>query len=338
MAEGRAPRRLDSPEPPRGSRPSFGIRAWRAYRSLRRRGVLTLRRLGCALLVLGFLVVTGLVLLDRTVDGITTLFRDEPDPVPGGPFDAVAPSTPPTSGSKRIDLITRRDRLIVGVQRVPGLVERDTQTLEYSGFDIALAGLIARDLGVDPTDTAFKPLPSGYRESALANGEADLVLGGYAISEARRAEVGFVGPYLRTPQRLAVPTGRAGGLDPLRDGTVCTVENSPAAVTLAPRLGERLLTRGSLDTCAALLGSRVDALAGDELLLAGMVAEDPAALELSGPPLGETRYGIGLAPGDDVLARRVREVLRRAVEDGTWARLYAEHLGRPVPAPPPLGR
>ncbi len=299
--------------------------------------MLTVRRLGCGLLVLGLLVVTGLVLLDRTIDGVSAMFGDEPEPVPGSPFDTVAPNTPASSGSERIDLITRRDRLIVGVQRVPGLVERDPQTREYSGFDVALAGLIARELGVDPADTAFKPLPSGYRESALINGEADLVLGGYAITESRRAAITFVGPYLRSPQRLAVPAGGAGGPDPLQDGTVCAVEGSPTAVALAPRLGGRLLTRGSLDTCAALLGDRVDALAGDKMLLSGVLAED-TALRLAGPPLGETRYGIGLPPGDDVLARRVQGVLRRAVEDGTWARLYAEHLGEPVPAPPPLDR
>lgn len=312
-----------------------GARLWRALRGLHRRGVLTVRRVGCGLLVLLVVVVAGLVLLDRTIDGVAALFGDEPDPVPGDTFDSVAPSTPASSGSESIDRITRRDRLIVGVQRVPGLVERDPQTREYSGFDIALSGLIARELGVDPADTAFKTLPGGYREAVLATGEADLVLGGYAITEQRSADVGFAGPYLSSPQRLAVPAGGAGRDDPLRDGTVCAVEDSPTALSLASRLGERLVTRGSLDSCAALLGNRVDALAGDELLLAGVLAEDPE-LRLSGTPLGETRYGVGLAPGDDVLARRVREVVRTAVEDGTWARWYAEHIGTPVPEPPPL--
>ncbi|MPZ64925.1 MAG: transporter substrate-binding domain-containing protein [Pseudonocardiaceae bacterium] len=333
MAE--PPARQHWPDLPAEQRPVPGARLWRTLRGLRRRGVLTVRRIGCALLVLLVVVVAGLVLLDRTIDGITALFGDEPEPVPGNTFDSVTPSTTASSGSENIDRITRRDRLIVGVQRVPGLVERDPQTRAYSGFDIALAGLVARELGVDPADTAFKTLPGGYRESVLATGEADLVLGGYAITEQRSADVAFAGPYLRSPQRLAVPAGRAGELDPLRDGTVCAVEDSPTALSLAPRLGERLVTRGSLDTCAALLGNRVDALAGDEVLLAGVLADDPE-LQLSGAPLGETRYGIGLAPGDDVLARRVREVLRTAVEDGTWARLYAEHLGTPVPEPPPL--
>ncbi len=331
---GDAPRRRPSPEPSGRQRPLPGVRLWRALRRWRRRGVRAVRRLGCAVLVLAIVVVGGSALLGRAADGVSALFG--PEPVPGSPFDTVVPSTPASSGSERIDVITRRDRLIVGVQRIPGLAERDPATREYSGFDIALADLIARELGVDPSDTAFKPLPSGYRESALVNGEADLMLGGYAITQQRRAEVGFAGPYLRSPQRLAVPAGDGG--DPLRDGTVCAVEGSPVALSLAPRLGDRLLLRRSLDSCAALLDGRVDAVAGDELRLGALLAEDPGTLELTGPPLGETRYGIGLAPDDEVLARRVQDVLRRAVADGTWARLYAEHLGTPVPEPPPLLR
>ncbi len=51
-----------------------------------------------------------------------------------------------------------------------------------------------------------------------------------------------------------------------------------------------------------------------------------------------SRYGFGLPAGDEVLRNRVQAVLRQAVADGTWERLYAEHLGTPVPDPPPLGR
>lgn len=52
--------------------------------------------------------------------------------------------------------------------------------------------------------------------------------------------------------------------------------------------------------------------------------------------LGSTEYGIGLPPGDPVLRERVTAVLRRAIDEGTWARSYAEYLGTPVPRPPVL--
>jgi len=215
--------------------------------------VLTVRRLGCAVLVLIVVAVAALALLGRAADGVAALFVDEPDAVAGSPFDTVAPSTPAGSGSEVVDRIVARDRLIVAVQQVPGLVQRDPATGEYTGFDIALLDLVARELGVDPQRTSFKPLPAGSREAALERGEVDLVAGGYEITDQRQSEVTFAGPYLINPP-------------------------------------------------------------------------------------GETRYGFGLPVGDDVLRDRVQAVLREVVADGTWARLYAEHLGTPVPDPPPLGR
>jgi ABC-type amino acid transport substrate-binding protein len=214
--------------------------------------VLTVRRLGCAVLVLILVAVAALALLNRAADGVAALFMDQPDAVAGSPFDTVAPSAPVGSGSEVVDRIVARDRLIVAVQEVPGLVQRDPTTGDYTGFDIALLDLVARKLGVDPERTSFKPLPAGNREAALERGEVDLVAGGYEITDQRRAEVAFAGPYLIGPD--------------------------------------------------------------------------------------STRYGFGLPAGDDVLRDRVLAALRTAVDDGTWARLYAEHLGTPVPDPPPLGR
>jgi glutamate transport system substrate-binding protein len=153
--------------------------------------VLTVRRFGCAVLVLIVVAVAALALLDRAADGVAALFVDEPDAVAGSPFDTVAPSTPAGSGSEVVDRIVARDRLIVAVQEVPGLVEHDPATGEYTGFDIALLDLVARGLGADPERTSFKPLPAGSREAALERGEVDLVAGEYEITDQRRAEMAF---------------------------------------------------------------------------------------------------------------------------------------------------
>jgi ABC-type amino acid transport substrate-binding protein len=89
-------------------------------------------------------------------------------------------------------------------------------------------------------------------------------------------------------------------------------------------------------------GSREAALGRGEADLAfggyEITAARSAKVGIAGPylVLGSTEYGIGLPPGDPVLRERVTAVLRRAVDDGTWARLYAEYLGTPVPVPPVL--
>ncbi|MFN2495203.1 MAG: transporter substrate-binding domain-containing protein [Pseudonocardiaceae bacterium] len=335
MPDGQLQRRW--PEPP-GSKAPPGARSWTVLRRLHAGGWLRPRRIGCLLLVFAALLIAPLWALGSCIQGTAAVFRNEPDPVSGSPFDTVIPTRPPSSGSPTIDRITQRGKPIVALQQVPGLADRSPGPRGYAGFDFALLDLIARDLGVDPAEVSVKPIPAAtIGIGMLKRGEADFALGGFEITAQRRAEVGIAGPYLVRPLRLAVPADSpVRSLDSLGDGAVCAPADSPAATMLAVRLGHRLITRASLAACASLLGRAVEAIAGDQAALYALPALATGELQLVGEPLGTTEYGIGLPPGDDVLRERVTAVLRTAVNDGTWARLYAEHLGTPVPTPPAI--
>lgn len=318
----REPRRA-APQPP----PDNRFRS--VLHGMRQRGWLRPRRLGCLLVVL---VIAVFWLLGQVIAVVTGLSREPP--VVGSPFDTVAPPLPVSSGSPAIDRITRRGRLIVAIQETAGLAQRSPGSRDYTGFDVALLGLIADDLGVDPAATNVKPLTAGSREAALGRGEADLVLGGYEITPQRRDEVGIAGPYLARPLRLAVPANSpVTGLNSLGPGPVCAPADSAAAATLAAR-GVGLQTRATVEACVSLLGGRVKAIAGDQAAVTALLAKAPGTLRMVGELLGTTEYGIGLPPGDQVLRERVTAVLRHAIDDGTWARLYAQYLGAPVPDPP----
>lgn len=302
-------------------------------RIIRRHRWLRSRRIGCLLAVL---VIAALWMLGQVVNGVTALFSDHPAPVAGSPFNPVAPAQRAGSGSPTIDRIARRGKLIVAIHESPGLVRRSPGVGGYTGFDIALLDLIARNVGVDPARTTFKPLPSGTREAALNRGEADLALGGYEITPQRRAEVGMAGPYLVRSLRLAVPAASSvTGLGSLGPGEICTPAESPAATVLADR-GLKPQTRPTLAACADLLRGPVRAMVGDQTALEGVLSQRPGTLRVVGEPVGSTEYGIGLPPGDPVLHDRITAVLRLAIEDGTWARLYAQYLGTPVPSSPAL--
>jgi ABC-type amino acid transport substrate-binding protein len=210
----------------------------------RRRGWLRPKRIGCLFVVL---VLPAAWLLGSAVNGVADLFSDRPAPVAGSPFDPVAPARPASSGSPSIDRIALRGNLIVAVAQAPGRAQRAPGSGGYTGFDIALVGLIAQDLGVDPTRTSFKPLASSSRAAALSRGEVDLLLSD-EITPPGTTTMAIAGPYL------------------VHQGT--------------------------------------------------------------------TEYGIGLPPDDPVLHQRVTAVLRRAIDDGTWAHLYGEYLGTPIPNPP----
>jgi len=314
-----------SPQPAR----SPGTRVRSVLGLMRRHGWLRPKRVGCLLVVL---VIAAWWLAGRAVEGFNALFA--PPVVAGSPLGTVVPARPAGSGSPTIDRITQRGRLIVAIQDMPGLAQRSSNPGSYTGFDVALAELIAQDLGVDPARTSFKPLPAGVRQAALGRGEADLALGGYQITGAQSADRAAAGPYLVRAMQVAVPaTSKAAGLTSLGRGQVCTSEGSAAAAALVGR-GLTVQTRATLADCADLLGGQVEAIAGDQNAVAAVVSHTPGALRVLSESLGTTEYGVGLPPGDPVLHDRITAVLRRAIDDGSWARLYAQYLGSPVPNPP----
>jgi polar amino acid transport system substrate-binding protein len=92
--------------------------------------------------------------------------------------------------------------------------------------------------------------------------------------------------------------------------------------------------------CLALLQEgRVDAITGDNTVLAGLVAQDPGTKVLE-ESLSKEPYGLAAAKDHPELARYVNGVLERIRRDGTWQRLYAKHFGTRLsartPSPPPL--
>jgi glutamate transport system substrate-binding protein len=328
-----APRRAWLDPPPRPDQLPAS-RARSVVRLMRWRGWLRPRRIGCLLVVL---IIAALWVLARAVEeGMTDLFKDRPAPVAGSPFDPVAPARPASSGSPTIDRAAQRGKLIVAIQEAPGLAQRSPSSGKYTGFDIALLDLLARDLGVDPAATSFKPLAASSREAALSRGEVDLVLGGYEITAARSAKVDVVGPYLVLPLRLVSSANSpVTDLDSLDQGKVCAPAGSPAAKALTDR-GQRPQIRDTLGACVNLLGGPVAAIAGDQVTLSTVLAKAPGTLRVIGEPLGTTEYGIAVALGDHVLRERITAVLQRMIDNGTWTRLYTDYLGRPIPAPPRL--
>jgi len=85
------------PDPPPGSKPSPATRAWIVLRTLRARGWLRPRRLGCLFLIFVMLFLLTLWALGSAVNGITAAFRNDPPPVAGSPFDPVSPTSRPSS-------------------------------------------------------------------------------------------------------------------------------------------------------------------------------------------------------------------------------------------------
>uniref|UniRef100_UPI0026E09B01 transporter substrate-binding domain-containing protein n=1 Tax=Actinomyces radicidentis TaxID=111015 RepID=UPI0026E09B01 len=75
----------------------------------------------------------------------------------------------------------------------PGLGLKDGS--RFTGFDVDMGREIAKRLGYSEDEITFIEAVSAQRETMLQNGQVDMVIGTYSITDARRQKVTVAGPY-----------------------------------------------------------------------------------------------------------------------------------------------
>ncbi|MCH9641653.1 MAG: glutamate ABC transporter substrate-binding protein [Actinomycetia bacterium] len=247
------------------------------------------------------------------------------------PFDTEA------EAEEAVADIKARGRLIVGLDIGSNLFSfRDPITGEITGFDVDIAGEIARDIFGTPSKVEYRILSSEDRVEALQNNEVDVVVKTMTITCARKKLVNFSTVYLMANQRILVPRDSSiTGPEDLSGKRVCVAKGTTSLERIQeinpPPLIVGVVTWA--DCLVALQQRQVDAVSTDDLILAGLVAQDPY-LRLVGPSLNAEQYGIGINLENTGLVRFVNGTLERIRRDGTWNTLYRKWLTVLGPAPP----
>ncbi len=235
--------------------------------------------------------------------------------------------------------IRNRGRLIVGLDIGSNLFSfRDPITGEITGFDVDIAGEVARDIFGTPSQVEYRILSSADRITALQNNQVDIVVKTMSITCERRELVNFSTVYLTAYQRILAPRDspitQASDLSGKR---VCVARGTTSLkriqqITPAPIIVSVVTWA---DCLVALQQRQVDAVSTDDSILAGLVAQDPY-LHIVGPSLNQEPYGIGVNLDNTGLVRFVNATLERIRRDGTWNTLYRKWLTvlGPAPAPP----
>jgi polar amino acid transport system substrate-binding protein len=235
--------------------------------------------------------------------------------------------------------IRKRGRLLVGLDIGSNLFSfRDPVTGEIAGFDIDIAGEVARDIFGKPSAVEYRILSSADRITALQNNTVDIVVKTMTITCERRTLVNFSTTYFIAYQRILAPRqSDIAGPQDLSGKRVCVARGTtslrkvqeisppPAIVTVVTWA----------DCLVALQQREVDAISTDDSILAGLVAQDPY-LHIVGENMAEEPYGIGINLTNTALVRFVNGTLERIRADGTWDSLYRRWLMvlGPAPAPP----
>lgn len=246
----------------------------------------------------------------------------------------------------RVPQIFKRGRLIVGVDQSQNLLSfRDPVTGQLRGFEVQLAKEIARDIFGNPEAVDFRFIDSGDRLRSLSQGDVDIVIRSFSVTEDRAKRFEFSTPYFRTQTRLLVMENSGiQGINGLNGHTVCVADGSTAlqhARAMAPA-SSILRTRNWSDCLMALQQQQAQAILGDDAILSGIAAQDPYTRILPSILAWES-YAVAIAPSrgsrdSSGLVRQVNSTMERIQADTTWWSMFNEWFGQHLYTygPPPL--
>lgn len=233
-------------------------------------------------------------------------------------------------GSPTFERIQSAGKVKVGVKEdQPGLGYLDPATNTRTGFDVDIARWIAASLGYDEADIEFTAIPSANREQAIVNGDIDYYVGTYSITDKRKEQISFAGPYFITGQGLLVAADNdtITGKDSLTaDDVVCSATGSTSIQRIKEETPAQTKEYDTYSTCVEdLKNGQVDAVTTDEAILIGYAAQDPEGLKVVGDVFSEERYGVGIAKGDTAL----QEFINTMFTDGgdVWQAIFDKNLG-----------
>lgn len=196
------------------------------------------------------------------------------------------------------------------------------------GFDPEMGKILAADLGIALEGITWKETISDNREPFLQEGEVDLVIASYSITDERRQVVGQAGPYYITGQQLLVRSdSEIDSLDDVKGTEICSVTGSTSLDNVTAEGAEPRGFDTYSECVNQVLDGSVDAMTTDGAILLGYAAENPDELKVVVEPFSEERYGIGYSKDSPEMCQWINDTLTESFENGLWEDAFAITLG-----------
>ena len=285
-----------------------------------------------------------------------------PTPLPGDGATAAPTSAPPTSApttaptrcdnalasydpsdteGAAVQRIQKRGRVIAGVSADTYLLgSRNPFTGRIEGFDIDMVKALAKAILGDENAYELRVITAAQRIPSLENRSVDVVARNMTITCDRWTQIGFSSEYYRAGQKILVRRGsKATTLADLKGQRVCAPNGTSSMTNLMKLQPEAIAVGADNHTgCLALFqNGDVDAITGDDTVLAGLAAQDPYAVVPDQKAFTAEPYGLAFNSRDVDLIRFANAMLAQMRTDGEWKQIYdrwlADALGA-APAPP----
>ena len=279
---------------------------------------------------------------DQVEDGLTPKSYEPDGPLPD-------PSELPDGST--MAAIRDRGALRIGVSADTLLFgARNPLSGEIEGFDIDMLKEVAKAIfGVTDAQAYdyldFVVIPYNQRIPRLRSGEVDIVAHTMTINCVRWQQIAFSSEYYTSGQRVLVEvTSSFTSIEDLdaAGATVCVPDGSTNQEKLADFPSIVAVAVPDISDClVALQAGEVQAITGDDTVLAGLRAQDPATAVV-GDSFTAEPYGLGI-PADHVdFVKFVNALLEEMRENGRWQEIYDRWLlttlGEQTPPPERYGR
>ena len=240
--------------------------------------------------------------------------------------------------SEDVQEIIDRGVLKVGCKSdVPKFSLQNTETEEYEGFEDDLAYEIAGEIFGCTADEAkeqglveFQGVTAKTRGPLLENGEIDLVIATFTITEERKETYNFSTPYFTDAVGLLV--NKSSGIESIEDldGKIIGVAQSSTTkdsflayvdengIDVKPEFQE---FDGYPALAQALATNQIDCFSVDRAILSGYVNDSNMILD---DRFAEQDYGVASAKENEGLAMLVDDKVTAMLEDGTIDKMIEE--------------
>jgi glutamate transport system substrate-binding protein len=201
----------------------------------------------------------------------------------------------------------------------------------WQGFDIALANWLGHEIGFQPQ---FVPVTTDERLTKLqeaSDGRTDndtvkLVIANFSITDQRREDIDFAGPYFSDSQGVMVRED--SGIQGLKD-----IEEKLVCVSLGSTSSDRLdgtrirpVPENTIQRCAdRLWKSEVDALSSDRSILEGYEQKIDMFRVVPSIRFGSERYGVGMPDNRPGLCALLTEKIKKFIDEA-WDQKLTDTL------------
>ncbi|MCL1913704.1 MAG: transporter substrate-binding domain-containing protein [Eubacteriaceae bacterium] len=212
---------------------------------------------------------------------------------------------------------------------VPNFGIYDPETDTYSGLEIDLAHMLAKELTGDETKVEFTAVTAQTRTPLLDNEDLDVIIATFTITEERKLVHNFSTAYYEDAVGLLVK--KDAGIESLEDcdgkiiGVAMSATSEDAIQAAADELGVNV-TFEAFSTYpeikAALDSGRVDIFSVDKSILRGYMDDTTAILDDAFSP---QQYGVATKLANKEVADKIEELITQWLNDGTLQELIDKH-------------